>query len=116
LGLDATACGKTPLFRRSELQLRRNVRPFNGLLAPEETLLAFFRSRVKRRALDFLKDLCLLPPGKGLLRRSDGIDEHDLGQAILVSRIRIGNIGFGFSEFGLAELHDGALSTLLVTS
>jgi hypothetical protein len=36
------------LFRRSELQLRRNVRAFNGLSAPEETLLALFRSLFSR--------------------------------------------------------------------
>jgi len=43
-----------------------------------------------------------------LLRRRNGISEDDLGQAILVCGIRVGDVGLGFLEFGLAEFDDGA--------
>jgi hypothetical protein len=43
-----TGCGKTPVFSGSELQLRHKVRGFDGALAPEERILAFFRSLFSR--------------------------------------------------------------------
>jgi len=43
-----TGCGKTSVFRGSELQLRHKVQAFNRALAPEEQILAFFRSLFSR--------------------------------------------------------------------
>jgi hypothetical protein len=45
---------------------------------------------------------------KDLLRCGDGISEDDLGQAILILGIGVGDVGLGFLEFGLAEFDDGA--------
>ena len=45
---------------------------------------------------------------RDLLRRRDGISENHLGQAILVIGIRVGDVGLGFLEFGLAKFDDGA--------
>ncbi len=45
---------------------------------------------------------------KDPLRCGDGISEHDFGQAILIFGIGVGDVSFGFLEFGLAEFDDGA--------
>jgi hypothetical protein len=42
-----TGCGKTPVFRGSQRELRHKVRGFNRALAPEKQILAFFRSLLK---------------------------------------------------------------------
>ena len=56
---------------------------------------------------------------RDLLRCGNGIGEDDLGQAILVAGIGVGDVSLGFLEFGLAEF-DGksgrAVAELLTPS
>ena len=40
---------------------------------------------------------------RDLLRCGDGIGQNDLGQAILVAGISVGDVGLGFLKFSLAE-------------
>ena len=52
-----------------------------------------------------MEDLALqAEQGKGLSRSGNRVREDDLGQAILVFGIGVGDVGLGFLEFGLAEV------------
>ena len=48
------------------------------------------------------------PRGGVLFRCGNGIGEDDLGQAVLVSGVGIGEVCFRFLEYGLAKLNNGA--------
>src|SRR5271155_443158 len=45
---------------------------------------------------------------RGLLGGAHGIGEHNLSQTVLVTSVGVGDVCFGFLQFGLGELHDGA--------
>ena|SRR5258708_10822558 len=48
--------------------------------------------------------------GRGLLRQLNGIGEDNLGQAILVFRVGIGDVRFCLPQFGLTEFHNRSQS------
>lgn len=52
--------------------------------------------------------LCTGPEEPPLPGCGDCIGQGDLGEAILIAGVGVGNVGFGFLEFGLAGFDDGA--------